>query len=196
MSRVDDLAVVIRQAHWSLEEAAHLVHEHHPINDQVQLDPKSNDSVCRTYFWLKKEHNKNRLVAATEEDGDVLFLPGTIMRHLEEKGRYVSDVVFDIYNIANGYPGRAGNNKLTKELYLKAADLIWKQAPNRPAAKVAADLKNFSKHFPKENVFNPDVDTIRKWLRGRGPNKKGRPSRSADNVQPDLKLVIDKLSSK
>ena len=105
MADEPDILKLIRKASWSLKEAAHLVHEINPNTNPVELKGTSDHPVDRTYVWLKKEYGKGRLYAAMGDAENPRFSPGTLMRHMVEKKRFVSAKVRRIYDLAHGKPG-------------------------------------------------------------------------------------------
>lgn len=105
---MDELIDQVMQATWSLEEAAHLVHAVNPVTQPVKLSDRSKDPVARTFFWLKKEYEKDRLFSIAGDEQTPRFIPGTLMRHMEDKGRFISKVVRNMYDVAHGHPGLEG----------------------------------------------------------------------------------------
>lgn len=194
----DDAALIklVLLATWSLEEAAHLVHEINPKTNPVELTCKSNHPVDRTYAWLKKELKNGHISPLLNDAGTPRFSPGTIMRRLEEKDHYVSKKVRRIYDAAHGHAGTASVFGEAKEIYLTAADLIWEQSPGLPAAVVAKILHNeLPSYFTKNYLPVYAEATIRKWLKGKGPGKPGRPPKNAaTSGLPDIKKIVSKLN--
>ncbi len=196
MASSDDLPYLVLQSTWSLKEAAHLVHSVNPVKNPAVIVDTSDDPVSRTFYWLKKEFEKDRLYPIGDDDENPRFSPGTLMRHLEEKGHYVSPGVRHMYDAAHGHYGMSSINSDTREVYVSAADLIWEDDPDRPAATVAKELIDLPNFFTKYRLLRPSPDTIRKWLRGRGPGKKGRPKggKSSNAGKPDIAAIGKKLS--
>ena len=55
-------------------------------------------------------------------------------------------------------------------------------------------LVGLPQHFAKRYLPSYASGTIRKWLKGRGPGKPGRPKKNSDDEPiPDLKLVAAQL---
>lgn len=192
MNNKTALYELVSQATWSLEEGAHLVNERNPISDPEELSGTSNDLVCRTYTWLKKELEKGNLHPHPDFPDPPRFSPGTLMRHLEENNRYVSKHIKDFYDAVNGNVERRKHIAQSKPAYIKAAKLTWKEHPNWSAGRVAKELEILPKSFGKNVLPTVSVDTIRKWLKGEGPNagKKGRPkgshkSKDENTTNPD-----------
>lgn len=190
-----DFIKLVLKASWSMEEAAHLVHETNPETNPVKLEGTTSDPIDRTYIWLKKEYGKNRLYAVIGKDVDSpRFSPGTLMRHMKKNKRFVSSKVQKIYNVAHGLPGAAGLSAEARKIYLDAADLIWQQLPDLPAARMAKMLTDLPEYFPMNQLPRYAEGTIRKWLKGRGPGKPGRPSKTAlGNESPNLDEIASKL---
>ena len=188
------MAVVLR-ATWSLEEAAHLVHEVNPDTNPMKLSETSSDPVSKTYYWLKKEYGRGRLYNVSGTELEPRFSPGTLMRHLDKNGRYVSKVVWDFYNAANAQKRDTSSSKHDRKVYIKAAKLIWAEHPLRPALTVAEDLVGLPLYFTNNYLGTYDKATIRKWLRGLGPRKVGRPKKGgvAETGSSDLKKILQAL---
>lgn len=190
-----DLIRQVIRATWSLEEAAHLVHGVNPAKHPVDLsDETSTDPVCRTYFWLKKENGRERLYRVGGDEENPRFSPGTLMRHLSKNRHYVSREVLRIYDTAHGQRGDKALMAEAREIYRTAAALIWKDDPALPAARVAELLSNLPNEFTKNWLAPVTIGTIRKWLRGRGPGRVGRPpSRGKEVAEPDLGKIAEEL---
>ncbi len=191
---MDELIDQVMQATWSLEEAAHLVHAVNPVTQPVKLSDRSKDPVARTFFWLKKEYEKDRLFSIAGDEQTPRFIPGTLMRHMEDKGRFISKVVRNMYDVAHGHPGLKGLDPSEKPIYLEAAKLIWKDHPDFPAAHVAHILTELPTKFTKHQLLRYTPGTLRKWLRGKGPGKVGRPSSKKKALEkPDISKLAAKL---
>ena len=190
---MDKLIDLVMQATWSLEEAAHLVHTVNPVTQPVELSEISIKPVARTYFWLKKEFGKDRLYAIGGDEQTPRFSPGTIMRHMEAEGRFISKEVRDTYNAAHGHPGLAGTYSDSKRIYLEVAELIWKIHPDKPAAQVANELVDLPDKYSKRELRPYAASAIRKFLNGKGPGKVGRPRTGKKNTD---KIDIGVLAAK
>ena len=166
MNKNEKLIVVVMRATWSLEEAAHLVHEFNPDTNPVELSETSSDPVCRTYYWLKKEYGNGRLYNVSGTELEPRFSPGTLMRHLEEKNHYVSKVVWNIYGAAHGQKQDTKSSAYYREIYVNTAKLIWAEQPNRHTTYVVENLIDLPRHFTKFYLPTYAKSTIRKWLRG------------------------------
>jgi len=183
-----ELAVLVVQATWSIEEAAHLVHGVNPETASVVLSETSKDPVARTYFWLMKEYGKERLFAVSQATGEPRFSPGTLMRHLEEATHAVAPHVRRIYDAAHGNFGQSKHVPEPKEVYLAAAMLIWEDAPDLPKSVVAAKLVNLPSLIQARYLKRVSEETIRKWLRGQGPDQQGRPTKQQAEGRKDVDL--------
>ncbi|MBT3786826.1 MAG: hypothetical protein HN725_18300 [Alphaproteobacteria bacterium] len=194
----DKLVSLVLQSTWSLEEAAHLVHSINPIANPIALEENSVAPVSRTFYWLKKEFGRNRLYQIAGDDSSPRFSPGTIMRHLEERGHLVSPPVRHIYDAAHGHFGMSNVLPDPKEIYIAAAKLIWLDYPDRPSSKIAKDLVGLPQFFSKNTLQWVPKETIRKWLTGLGPRKKGRPrlNQTSEANKPDIRAIGKKLSEK
>ena len=190
----NSLVQQVLKATWSLQEAAHLVHGVNPVKDTVEISETSSHSVSRTYFWLRKEFIKGRLTQVGGDAASPRFSPGTLMRHLNDKGRFVSPEIRQMYDAAHGQWGPKGLVAEAKGHYLRAAELFWKDDPDMPSARVAEVLVNLPSEFSKNYLPRFAVSTIRKWLRGKGPGKPGRPrSGGKKSVEPDLGKIAKKV---
>jgi len=188
------------QATWSLEECAHLIHQLNPEMDAIELSDTSNHPVCRTFYWLKKEFEKGRLHHISGDLHAPRFSPGTLMRHLEEKGHYVSQRIRNFYDAAHGHQGKSDQISNSRPVYIQAAELIWKEHPHWSATRVSEELGNLPNYFTKNSLSAVSVDTIRKWLKGKGPNagKGGRPKsiKISDDDPLDITWLDKQLSNK
>jgi hypothetical protein len=136
MNKPEELMKYVLKATWSLEEAAHLVHERDPEISHVEINEHSTSPVCKTYFWLKKEYEKGLLHRLSGSESDPRFSPGTLMRHLKDQGHFVSAPVRKIYDASHGTPGPKLSSGEAKDIYRSTARIIWKQDPNLPAAQM------------------------------------------------------------
>jgi hypothetical protein len=194
MSKLKELMQYVLKATWSLQEAAHLVHERDPVNSHVEIDENSTNPVCKTYFWLKKEYEKDRLHLLAGSKSDPRFSPGTLMRHLEQHGHHVSASVRKLYDASHGTPGPKLSSGEAKEIYRAAALYIWQQCPNLPAAQMGDLLVGLPQVWTKGYLPSYGSGTIRKWVMDIGPGKPGRPKKISDDEPiPDLKLVAAQL---
>ena len=79
-------------------------------------------------------------------------------------------------------------------MYLAAAQLMWKEDPNLRAAQIARQLTNLPSKFTKHYLPRYAEGTIRKWLKGQGPARRGRPkSTASDANQIDMDSIVEKL---
>ena len=194
MSKLKELMQFVLKATWSLEEAAHLVHERDPVNSPVEIDENSTDPVCKTYFWLKKESDRERLCRLGGSKSDPRFSPGTLMWHLKDHGHFVSAPVRKLYDASHGTPGPRLSSSEAREIYQAAAQLIWQQCPNLPKVQMSDLLVDFPQAFTKGYLPSYGSGTIRKWLKDKRPSKSGRPKKITDDEPiPDLKLVAAQL---
>ena len=117
------------------------------------------------------------------------------MRRLSKNNRYVSQVVWNIYDAANGQNRGPNSSEFDREVCVSVGKLCFKEQPNRPASKVAEDLRDLPDHFPKYYLARYATSTIRKWLKGLGPGKVGRPKTGdiAEPGSPDLKKISQAL---
>ena len=194
MNKPEELMKYVLKATWSLEEAAHLVHERNPVILPIEIDENLANPVCKTYFWLKKEYERKRLFRLAGSESDPRFSPGTLMRHLEDHGHFVSAHVRKVYDASHGTPGPKLSSGEAKDIYRSVAKIIWKQCPNLTSAQMGKLLVDLPQHFAKRYLPSYASGTIRKWLKGRGPGKPGRPKKISDDEPiPDLKLVAAQL---
>ena len=195
MSDEKELRQLVLLSTWSLEEAAHLVHSVNPLKNPVDLEETSGAPVSITFFWLKKEFGKDRLFRIGGDDATPRFSPGTIMRHLKEKGHHVSGRVWRMYNAAHARIGKSSIIPDSRKVYMDAAELIWAEYPNRTASAVAKDLARLPQEFSKNKLDWVSPETIRKWLTGLGRGKKGRPKggQSQDAGEPDIVRIAQIL---
>ena len=164
------------------------------MNSHVEIDENSTDPVCKTYFWLKKEYDKDRLHRLVGCESDPRFSPGTLMRHLKDHGRFVSAPVRKLYDASCGTPGPRLSSSEAREIYQAAAQLIWQQCPNLPKVQMSDLLVDFPRAFTKGYLPSYGSGTIRKWLKDIRPSKSGRPKKLTDDEPiPDLKLVAAQL---
>ena len=193
-TNLDELIKLVLQATWSIKEAAHIVHGKIPSKNPNTPSETSSDAVSRTYYWLKKEFEKGRLHPIGEDEKNPRFSPGTIMRHMKEKKRHVSQEVLNVYDSAHSHQAPRGLNPKTKKIYIDAAKLAWKENPDLIAADMAKFLLNLPNHYTKKYLLHYAESTLRKLLRGLGPGKVGGPpSTSTKSVQPDWAKVVTKL---
>ncbi|MBB3066651.1 hypothetical protein [Limibacillus halophilus] len=181
----------VTKATWTLREGAHLVHMKDPESEPAKINPNSSDVVSRTYFWLKKQYKKGLLIAVDGDAKNPKFSPGTLMRSLETHDHYVSREVRRIYDAAHANAGHVESNAQVKETYVAAAMALWKDKPNLPAARMARVLSQANSSFLAPRSEN----TIRKWLRGHGLCKVGRPPKQLNSGDPafDLEEVLTTL---
>ena len=185
----------VRQATWTIKEAAYLVNNQNPDSPEIEISDTGSDKISSTFVWLTKEYQKERLHPYKGSGDSAQFSPGTLMRHLKDKGHYVSESVWKEYNKQHAQSTDSDVKIDTKKLYVDAANLIWEQCPDYPASQVGQALQELHSHIPKKPLKPPTVDTIRKWLKGKSPYGRGRPKKSlnTDKCKPDLTEVVVKL---
>jgi hypothetical protein len=194
MNKPEELMKYVLKATWSLEEAAHLVHERDPEISHVEINEHSTNPVCKTYFWLKKEYEKGRLHLLAGCESGPRFSPGTLMRHLKEHGHYVAASVRRLYDTSHGIPGPKLSSEKVRETYRAAASFIWQQCPNLPKVQMSNLLVGLPQVWTKGYLPSYASGTIRKWLKDIGPSQPGRPKKISDDEPiPDLKLVAAQL---
>ena len=193
---IDDILHMVLRSTWSLQEAAHLLLERHPVTHAVELSPTSSDPISRLYYWLKKEYEKERLKPNATQDGEPRFSPGTFIRHMNIRGRRCSAAVVKLYDAANGNYGDASVFANSREVYRAAAKLVWRQHPNLSKTQMAKVLLALPTLFQDRYLAPVGAETIRRnYLNDMGSSKRGRRSKdevaSTDDV--DLKTIVAEL---
>ena len=185
----------VRQATWTIREAAYLVNNKNPDTSEIEISDKGSDKISSTFVWLMKEYKLGRLHPYKGSGDSAQFSPGTLMRHLKEKGHKVSGSVWKEYN--QRHAQLAGSDVITevKKTYVDAAFFVWEQYPNYTITRVARELQELPSYIPDKILDRPAVDTIRRWLTGMGPNKPGRPKKNANTAEGKLILtdIVKKL---
>jgi hypothetical protein len=178
------LDMYAKMATWSLEEAALLVNNLNPMLEELTFDPASY-----AYYWLRKEHEKDLNSVTTGQDGEPRFSPGTIVRRLLKKGKYVSPM------LRKALDRVARDSTYCKARYLKAAALILQDHPNLPLTVVAEYLEDLPRHVEGVPLPRRSAVTIRKYLRNSGHHHvAGRPPKAVSTaVLVDLAKVAKKI---
>ena len=181
---------------WSLSEAAHYVHNLDPATSVEQLLPRSTSHASKTFYWLKKELDRGRIRPVVDEgDGEPRFIPGTIMRHLEDMKHGFHKPVLKAYLNHGVTTGPSDANKEAKFLYRKAATAIREQYPQIRKAQVAGLLTELPVHL-KDGMTLPSFSavTIRKHLKGLWTGVNGRPRKGEEDLPKlDWATIVKKL---
>ena len=186
----------VQRATWTLYEAAHLISGYDP-NNPVPYKNKTTHPVYQLYAWLKKEYDYSRLYAVEQLENEPHFVPGTLLRHVRERGAgkfRISQQVWGAYH--NKGQAKAGVVHQNAEyIYVEAAKIVWEKWPNATAEVVAKALTQLPANLPHLNLPSYSPVTIRNYLKGRSPHKGGRPKKPNIKWQDiDLSLVKDQLT--
>ena len=186
MNELKDLIRYLKQPSWSLEEAAHLVHGKIPGTSPSDMSPVSSETTSATHLWLKGQFDRGRLYSVDGDQVNPRFLPGTILRFMEKRKRRFSKQVRNIYDAIYSETVPREMWRVARDLYVSVAEQIWNQFPDMPAAQVSIHLEDLHGLLPQPDLPMPTLDTIRKWLRHKGPRKAGRPNKDVSNPENQI----------
>jgi hypothetical protein len=166
-----------KTATWTIKDAAMLVCGLDPASWQdLTFEPQSTAPASRVFFWLIKEFTKGTLNKVTEEDGEPRFSPGTLVRRVRERGKFkISTRLESAMDRAESAPGPGKVNQEGVEKYQRVAGYIWADHPNISAVKMAERLETLPSFVKSEKLPSMSCATIRRYLKGLGPHRAGRP---------------------
>ena len=183
----------IRQATWTLREAAFLVNNEHPCKSDFEPDREATDDISYIYYWLKRQYKSGKIIASEGEGDSAIFTPGTLVRYLVERKKKVSSYVLRVHGERSSEASVGKKIKNVEVVYIAAAQLGWKQCPGHTATQMAELLRELPIHIPE--LGDRKANTIRKWISGLVPKKPGRPKKiaNAEVCSVDLKEVVKNL---
>ncbi|HOO50574.1 MAG TPA: hypothetical protein PLK94_04710 [Alphaproteobacteria bacterium] len=127
-----DLWVAVQEACWTINEAAHYVHDVVPGHN---IDEKTLKMVERTRFWLQKELEKSR---CGEVDVNIKMSPGDFMRLLWESRRPVSLKTWALYYVIDtGAIDFRIEAHILHSRYVKAAKIVRNKFPEASIEEIA-----------------------------------------------------------
>jgi len=166
---------------WSLFEAACYVHNLDPQTIKKSLSEKSTARHAKTYYWLVKEFDRQRIYAVPNVgDDEAQFIPGTIMRHMIEKGKAFHRPVNDAYLKDGVTTGPSAMNAEAKRVYRYAAAIIKRQHPAIRKTQVARLLVDLPSHMADRSLPGYGEMAIRRYLKDMWPAQPGRPKKGED----------------
>jgi hypothetical protein len=172
-----------RLSSWTLRQAAFYVHNVNPNSYTKDiLDQQTNFPPALTYNWLLKERAKYRLTPSNEIDGEEVYSPGSIMRHLRERGRSFVEEVYTAYD--NHFQGINQTGPTTaqrkqKRKYQEAARYLKDLHPGLTNAEIADVLEQLPTRLPNHKLLRFSKGTLKNWTsEAVGSGKRGRPKDS------------------
>jgi hypothetical protein len=194
------------KATWSIREAACLVNDVDPTDSTIKILPKSISPVSKIFYWLQKEIEHGHLTKVAVSDDEPRFSPGTIMRSLKERGpgtilgsqrKKGWDVPKSLETAYNNHGKVKGPHKLNLEgilIYRRAAELGWRICPEMTKETMAKRLFDLPHHCENYKLPTVKVATIRKYLKGIGSTKAGRPRKGTQAAAAiDLAEIAKKI---
>ena len=182
-------------ATWSLREAACYVHNVDPDDREKDILPRSTFPPAQTYYWLKKEFEKHRLHKVEDDADGPRFSPGTLMRHLNDKGKRFNKCVFSAYNNHGDSTGPSDKNTKTFYAYRRASKRIHDLYPHLRKSQVALLLTDLPVHFEKWSLPRRRPITIQKYFDPRWKDSSGRPKKTeSDLPQIDWPELVKNLT--
>lgn len=185
MTLKDGVRLGVMKSTWTLEEAAHYVHNLDPLIEEQNFSRESTQPTSRTYFWLKKEFQNGQIRPESVIDDKPSFIPGTILRQLDAKNKLYHQGVWNFYHANGVTTGPSTVNDVSKFTYRKAACAIWMQYPNLSVTETANLLLTFPSRYPDKTIAPCTHETIRGYLKGLKDAKSGRP-KNTKNGDPEI----------
>ena len=143
-----DLWEGAKKACWTLQEAAYYVNE---LGAGGPIDIHQTNEISRAYVWLNKEHQSGRLKNIFELD-EVVFTPGTMIRHLWEGEKPVSLKMWALYTYADkGEVCGLLRRGISKKNYLKTAKIIKDKFPDVTKAETIRFLMTLPDRIKGKN---------------------------------------------
>ena len=187
----------VLQATWSIREAAYLVNEQDPLSSDIEISPHYASPVSKTYYWLKKEYDRDRLLMVAGTDDEPRFSPGTLIRRLVEKGRKISPRLLRANEKQGQVTGPHQINLEAVVVYRKAAHQLWSRHPNLTLDHAADVLTGLPSHMTSVALPTRSPVTIKNYLKGLSPNRAGRPRKSSTVMEEiDLAEIVKNMTRK
>ena len=183
---------------WTLREAACVIHCFDPSDTTIVIKAKSSDPVSVLHAHLKSKGQQSKLYSYdTDNDGNPLFRPGTVIRFVHDKCKHVAKVhtaVLKCWKADASHAGVTISEKQHRELWRNYAKLIGKSilksAPKATLLSVATRVEEVLNHF---GYFDLSRDAIRQLIRDpKNKRSAGRPKKGDPVKLPYLKHLIVK----